>query len=216
MMSDSYMPFVIKVRLFFGVFEHFCLHFIDPLTIIVTKSWGIVQIVQTIQTEIPKFRFTELGSNLANSLQINIHNFKHCKNNMLLSFIKLKANYFVTFRFSVSTLYVLTERNIYFMFKDPQGLEFVLLKVNMNSDILLQTTAIFFYRTIILNRVFARCIPRLISFTWASSSCKKRKQDLRNLKKNLAHSGTRTHDPRIVKTTIVTVWPWDLIHRRQV
>ena len=73
------------------------------------------------------------------------------------------------------------------------------LKSNMNGDILLQTTPIFFfYRTLILNRVLTRCMSWMISFARASSSCKERKRDLQN-EKSLAHSWTRTHDLWIVK-----------------
>ena len=41
-------------------------------------------------------------------------------------------------------------------------------KADMNSDILLQTAAIFFYRTFIKNRVLTRCMSWLISFVGAN------------------------------------------------
>ena len=40
----------------------------------------------------------------------------------------------------------------------------------------------FFQRTFIWNRVLAKCMSWLISFAWASSSCKERKQGLQNEK----------------------------------
>ena len=70
-----------------------------------------------------------------------------------------------------------------------------LFKANMNSDKPLQTAAIFLYRTFIWNRVLARCMSWLISFLWASSSCKERKLDLQNEKFFLPTAGFELTTP---------------------
>ena len=63
-------------------------------------------------------------------------------------------------------------------------------KADMNSDILLQTAAIFiFYVTFIRNRVLAKRMSWLISFAWASSGCKDRTRDLQNEKFFLLTAG---------------------------
>ena len=61
------------------------------------------------------------------------------------------------------------------------GLRRGLVKANMNSDILLQMTAIFL-SNLDLNRVLARCMSWLNEFTWAYWSCKERKRGLQNEK----------------------------------
>ena len=47
----------------------------------------------------------------------------------------------------------------------------------------------FLYQTFIWNRVLARCMSWLISFAWASSSCKERKRVLQNEKFFLPAAG---------------------------
>ena len=60
--------------MFFHWFRTFCLHHNDYFASSVYKIWDITQVVQTIKTDVPKFRFTTLGSNLANLLYPkNIH-----------------------------------------------------------------------------------------------------------------------------------------------
>ena len=58
----------------FRYIKTFSLRHNDHLTSIVPESRCIVQVVQIIQTDEPKFRFAELGSNLANPPQNNKHN----------------------------------------------------------------------------------------------------------------------------------------------
>ena len=54
----------------------------------------------------------------------------------------------------------------------------------------------FFLANLYLNRVLARCMSWLISFAWANSSWKERKQRITKWK-IIAHSRTRTHNPWI-------------------
>ena len=52
----------------------------------------------------------------------------------------------------------------------------------MNSDIPLQTAAIFFSDKLLCETGYSLGLSWLISFAWASSSCKERKRDLQNEK----------------------------------
>ena len=61
----------------------------DYVASIVPESWDVMQVVQTIQTDLPKIRFTELGLYLANPFQNNLHNvYNMQKEHVFSSFIK--------------------------------------------------------------------------------------------------------------------------------
>ena len=59
----------------FLCFEIFSLYCIDYLTCIVPERWDIVQVMQFLQIDLPKFRFAELGSKSAVQLNNNMHDF---------------------------------------------------------------------------------------------------------------------------------------------
>ena len=85
----------------FGILSFHC---IDYFTCIVPERWDIVQVMQFLQIDLPKFRFTELGSKLAIQFNNNMHNFNKCQNDYVPVFHKLinMVNYSVSFPLSVS------------------------------------------------------------------------------------------------------------------
>ena len=89
----------------------------------------------------------------------------------------------------------LTER-LKSTFREFEGWYRDLIKANINSDIPLETAAIFS----IWNRVLARCISWLISFAWAYSSCEEREPRITKWK-ILANSGIRTRYLPLTKRT---------------
>ena len=89
-------------------------------------------------------------------------------------------------------------------------------KANMNSDTPMQMAAIFFFhRTFIWNRVLARCMSWLISFTLASWSCKERKRDLQNEKFFLPTAGLKLTTPGL-RSQRRNPWTCNLTHYRLV
>ena len=72
--------------MFFQWFRTFSFHHNDYLAFIVHKNWDIVQVLQSIQTDMPNFHFTELGSNLANQPQNNTHNVYNMQKEYVIQF----------------------------------------------------------------------------------------------------------------------------------
>ena len=61
---------------------------IDYLTCIVPERWDIVQVIQFLEIDLPKFRFSELGSKSAIKLNNNMHNFYKCQKDYVHAFHK--------------------------------------------------------------------------------------------------------------------------------
>ena len=94
------MHFVINVWWFFVVLEYSLSTVLVFFTFIISGNRNIVQVVQTVQIDLQKFRFPEPGSNLAFVLKNIAHNFykmqklKRPSNRILWN---NRVNYFVTF-----------------------------------------------------------------------------------------------------------------------
>ena len=87
--SAPYMQFVIEVWWTF-YFEMFSFNCIDYFKCIRPERWDIVQIMQFLHIDLPKFRFTELGSKSAIQLNNNMHNFDKCQKEYVPVFLKRK------------------------------------------------------------------------------------------------------------------------------
>ena len=69
------MRFVINFWWFFVVLEYSLSIVLVFVTFIIAESRDIAQVVQTVQIDLQKFRFTEQGSNLVFVLKNIAHNF---------------------------------------------------------------------------------------------------------------------------------------------
>ena len=69
--------------------EYSLFYCIDYFTCIVPERWDIVQVMQFLQIDLPKFRFTELGSKSAIQLCNKMHNFYQCQKAYVPVFHKL-------------------------------------------------------------------------------------------------------------------------------
>ena len=59
------------------------------VTFIIPGSWDIAQVVRTVKIELPKFRFTEQGSNFAFVLKTSRTTFTRCKKGHVILFKKI-------------------------------------------------------------------------------------------------------------------------------
>ena len=86
---------ILMIFICFGIFPFDCTSF---STFITPGSRDIVQVVQTVQIDLQKFRFTAPGSNLAFVLKNIAHNFYKIQKGLVIEFYKNNTvNKFVTF-----------------------------------------------------------------------------------------------------------------------
>ena len=83
------MRFVINFRWFFVVLEYSLSTGLDFSNFITPGSRTIVQVVQTVQTDLQKFCFTKHGSNLAFFLKNIAHNFYKMQKSHVIKFYKM-------------------------------------------------------------------------------------------------------------------------------
>ena len=76
-------------NVFFCCFRRFSFSHADYLTFIVPKHWSIVQVVTTIQTDVPTFGTAGFGSNSANPSKNNIHNVKNFPEEYVVKLYKI-------------------------------------------------------------------------------------------------------------------------------
>ena len=76
----------LMIFLCFGIFPFACTSF---FIFIIPGSRDIVQVMQTVQIDIQKFRFTARGSNLAFILKNIVHNFDRMQKGIAIAFYKI-------------------------------------------------------------------------------------------------------------------------------
>ena len=84
--SAFYYPFLMIFRCFRNALSTVLVFF----TLIIPGSRDIVQVMQTIQIDLQKFRFTEPGSNLAFVLKNIAQNFNKMQKDHVIAFNKIK------------------------------------------------------------------------------------------------------------------------------
>ena len=85
------MRFVINFWWFFVILEYSLSTVLIFVTFIIAGSRDIAQVVQTVQIDLQKFRFTEQGSSLEFVLKNIAHNFyKMKKGNVIASYKKIQ------------------------------------------------------------------------------------------------------------------------------
>ena len=83
------MRYVINFWWFFAVLEYSLSTVLVFVTFIITGSRDIAQVVQTFKIDLPKFRFTEQGSNLAFIYKNIAHNFYKMQKGHVIAFYKI-------------------------------------------------------------------------------------------------------------------------------
>ena len=81
--------FCYQFLVIFRCFAIFPLDRTDFFTFIIPGSRDIVQVVQTVQIDLQKFRFTEPGSNLAFVLKNIAHNFNKMRKGHVIAIYKI-------------------------------------------------------------------------------------------------------------------------------